>query len=498
MANINTDVVVIGSGPGGEGAAMQLAKSGKKVTLVEKYSRIGGGCTHWGTIPSKALRATISQLTDAMNNPLLQVAGTRTQWTMPELLQRARAVISQQEQQRQHYFDRNDVTVIHGQARIAPPHPELVQQPLERGGQSPITSNPPQRTEIGDRPRRLSEKLVVVVEGGTEIQSDHVVIATGSRPYRPDNVDFSHPRIFDSDKILELVEQPRTMTVYGAGIVGCEYASMFRNLDVKINLVNGRARLLDFLDDEISDALSYHLRERGVVIRHNENYERIEGCDDGVILHLASGKHLKTDILLWAVGRTGNSQDMGLEALGIASDSRGYLSVNADFQTSAGNIYAVGDVIGMPSLASAAYTQGRAAAMSILGMKRPAVASSLIPSGIYTSPEISSIGRTERELTEAKIPYEVGQAQFRNLARAQITGQTAGVLKILFHRESRELLGIHCFGANASEIIHIGQAIMAQPAPHNTLDFFLNNTFNYPTMAEAYRVAALNGYNRLF
>ncbi len=205
-----------------------------------------------------------------------------------------------------------------------------------------------------------------------------------------------------------------------------------------------------------------------------------------------------TDILLWSVGRTGNSNDLGLESLGIQPDSRGYLSVNEDFQTSVSNIYAVGDVIGIPSLASAAYTQGRAAAMSILGMKQLAVAKSLIPSGIYTSPEISSIGRTERDLTEAKVPYEVGHAQFRNLARAQITGQTVGVLKILFHRETRELLGIHCFGANASEIIHIGQAIMAQPAPHNTLDFFLNNTFNYPTMAEAYRVAALNGYNRLF
>jgi NAD(P) transhydrogenase len=461
MTMLSADAVVIGSGPGGEGAAMQLAKSGRRVVLVEKYARIGGGCTHWATIPSKALRATINQLTDAVHHPLLQSAGLPTQWTMPEMLQRARAVIAQQENLRQHYYQRNQVAIVHGHARLTSPQ-------------------------------------TVAVEGGPDIETSSIIIATGSRPYRPVDVDFSHPRVFDSDKILSLVEQPRTMTVYGAGIVGCEYASMFRNLDVKINLVNSRARLLDFLDDEISDALSYHFRERGMVIRHNESYERIEPVDDGVILHLASGKHLKTDILLWAVGRTGNSHDMGLEDLGINPDGRGYLAVNEQFQTAVPNIYAVGDVIGIPSLASAAFTQGRAAAMAILGSPRPRIDNAMIPSGIYTSPEISSIGRTERDLTEAKIPYEVGQAQFRNLARAQISGQTTGVLKILFHRESRELLGIHCFGANASEIIHIGQAIMAQPAPHNTLDFFLNNTFNYPTMAEAYRVAALNGYNRLF
>ncbi len=461
MTAKRADVVVIGSGPGGEGAAMQLTKSGKRVVLVEKYHQVGGGCTHWGTIPSKALRATISQLVEAGHNPLLAKSGMRTNWSMPELLAHAQGVIARQVQMRRHYYERNDVEVIHGEARLA-------------------------------------DARTVVVDDGLSIACDAVVIATGSRPYRPAEVDFAHPRIFESDTILGLVDQPRTMTVYGAGIVGCEYASMFRNLDVKVNLVNARARLLDFLDDEISDALSYHLRERGMVIRHNEMFQRIEGCDDGVILHLESGKHIKTDILLWAVGRTGNSQGMGLERLGISADGRGYLAVNQDYQTAVPHIYAVGDLIGMPSLASAAYTQGRAAAMAILGIPRPDQPAGLIPSGIYTSPEISSIGRTERDLTAAKVPYEVGQAQFRNIARAQITGQTAGMLKILFHRDTLELLGIHCFGANASEIIHIGQAIMSQPSPHNSLQFFLSNTFNYPTMAEAYRVAALNGYNRLF
>jgi len=262
------------------------------------------------------------------------------------------------------------------------------------------------------------------------------------------------------------------MAILGAGVIGCEYASMFRNLAIKINLVNGRSELLDFLDDEISDALSYHMRERGVVIRHDEQYEKVEPCDDGVITHLKSGKQLKTDCVLWATGRTGNTSDLGLDTIGIEPDSRGYIETDKCYNTSVENVFAVGDVVGFPSLASAAYTQGRAAAMKT------------IPSGIYTSPEISCIGKTEKELTEAKVPYEVGVAQFKNLARAQIIGQTVGMLKLLFHRETLEVLGIHCFGDG--------------DAASNSLKYFTETTFNYPTMAEAYRVAALNGMNRLF
>jgi NAD(P) transhydrogenase len=273
---------------------------------------------------------------------------------------------------------------------------------------------------------------------------------------------------------------------------------MFRNLGCKLNLINTRDRMLEFLDDEISDALSYHLRERGALIRHGEQYEKIEGQEDGVVLSLKSGKRIKTDVLLWANGRTGNSDGLGLESLGITPDSRGYIAVDDRYATKVPNVFAVGDVIGIPSLASAAYVQGRAAALHILGDACAKLLAQDIPTGIYTSPEISAIGRTERELTAAGVPYEVGHTQFKSLARAQITGQQVGMLKILFQRETLEILGIHCFGANASEIIHIGQAIMAQPAPNNTLMYFINTTFNYPTMAEAYRVAALNGYNRLF
>lgn len=440
---------------------MQAAKEGKRVAVFEKYSRIGGGCTHWGTIPSKALRFSIFSMMEALNNPILKDLGIRATPSLSQLRQSSMAIIAKQENMRENFYRRNNVPVIHGVARFIDPH----------------------TIEIGD---------------GTQFNADSFVIASGSRPFRPDDVDFQHPRIYDSDTILELTERPQSITVYGAGVIGCEYASMFRNLGIKVNLVNTRSNLLEFLDDEIKDALSYHLRDQGVLIRHNESYQKVEGCDDGVILYLESGKQIKTDIFLWANGRSGNTEELGLENIGVEANQRGNIPVNAQFQTSRENIYAVGDIIGFPSLASAAYMQGRAAALHLAGCTDRCMKLEDIPTGIYTSPEISSVGRTERELTAASIPYEVGHSQFKSLARAQITGRAIGMLKILFHRETLEILGIHCFGPNASEIIHIGQAIMKQPAPNNSLDYFINTTFNYPTMAEAYRVAALNGYNRLF
>ena len=461
MAERKTDVVVIGSGPGGEGAAMQLSKGGKKVVLVERVDQIGGGCTHRGTIPSKALRYSIRQLTEALQNPLLSDYVKYSEINMRDLRRSAMSVISKQESMRRGFYSRNNVDVLFGHAQFV-------------------------------------ESNKIQIDGKQTIAADHFVIAVGSRPYRPEHIDFTNPRIFDSDTILSLDQRPQSMTVYGAGVVGCEYASMFRNLDIKINLVNSRNRLLDFLDDEITDALSYHMRDSGIVIRHDEMYDKIESTDDGVVVHLKSGKQLKTDILLWAVGRTGNTDSLGIDHAGLEPDNRGYLSVNEYFQTPVKHVYAVGDVVGFPSLASAAYTQGRAAGNHILGSIEECKALGDIPSGIYTSPEISCVGKTERELTEAKVPYEVGQAKFKSMAKAQIINSGVGMLKILFHRETLAVLGVHCFGDNASEIIHIGQAIMEQQGKANTLKYFINTTFNYPTMAEAYRVAALNGYNRLF
>jgi NAD(P) transhydrogenase len=459
------DVIVIGSGPGGEGAAMKAAKAGKTVAVVDYFSQVGGACTHLGTIPSKAIRYAIQCLTEFKSNPLYLSISENFELRFPDLVKTAETVIRKQVSMRHAFYERNKIAIYHGRAAFVDPHAIAVTQ----------------------------------ANGATEhLQAGSFIIATGSRPYRPSDVDFSHPRIFDSDTLLKMESTPKNIAIYGAGTVGCEYASMFRNLGVKVNLVNTRAQLLSFLDDEICDALSYHLRDQGVLIRHNEECEKVEPQDDGVILHLKSGKRLKTDVLLWANGRAGNSQGIGLEKISVSTNERGHIQVNDHYQTAHPHIYAVGDVVGWPSLASAAYDQGRFAAThasqgsSDLRLVRD------IPTGIYTSPEISSLGRTERELTESKIPYEVGHSLFRSLARAQITGQTVGMLKILFHRDTLEILGIHCFGDQAAEIIHIGQAIMRQPCPANSLKYFINTTFNYPTMAEAYRVAALNGLNRLF
>lgn len=458
-------IVVIGTGPGGEGAAMQATKLGRSVAAVEQMLSIGGNCTHRGTIPSKALRYAIFQAVNLPSTMLVDSETLAAARSFPNLRRSASSVITKQVEMRRGFYERNNIPVYHGHARFT--GPKTIEVCDDLGG------------------RRL-------------IEADAFIIATGSKPHRPPDVDFSHPRIFDSDTILDLPETPRSISIYGAGVIGCEYASMFRNMGVKVNLINTRDKLLEFLDDEIIDALSYHLRERGVIIRHREVCDRVEPTDDGVIIHLKSRKQLKTDILLWAAGRSGNTDDLGLEAAGIPTGPRGHIEVDRDFRTVVDGVYAVGDVIGMPALASAAYVQGRYAAKHLIHGSCERAMIDDIPTGIYTSPEISSLGKTERELTEAGVPYEVGQSIFKSLARAQITGQTVGMLKLLFHRETLQVLGVHCFGANASEIIHIGQAIMSQPGEQNTLRYFVNSTFNYPTMAEAYRVAALNGLNRLF
>lgn len=454
MNDNNYEVIVIGSGPGGEGAAMKCTKEGKHVAVVDDFPQVGGNSTHRGTIPSKALRQAVQVLAEA---------GDYVDMNYPMMLEKAESVIQQQVRLRSGFYERNFVDVIHGRAAFLDPHTIEVTSPTQ--------------TQV--------------------LHAENFVIATGSRPYHPPDIDFDHPRVLDSDKVLKFPRTPRSITIYGAGVLGCEYASIFRRLRIKVNLVNTRSQLLSFLDDEIIDALSYHLRELGVLIRHNEEYDRVVPDDEGVTLYLKSNKAIRSDILLWANGRTGNSDRMGLEALGIEPNSRGSIPVNENYQTEQPHIYAVGDVIGYPSLASAAYDQGRFAATHLVFGRTDSQLVEHIPTGIYTIPEISSVGLTERELTAKKIPYEVGHSFFKDLARAQISGRTVGMLKILFHCKTLQILGIHCFGSQASEIIHIGQAIMAQEGEANTLMYFINTTFNYPTMAEAYRVAALNGLNRV-
>ncbi|HMY33017.1 MAG TPA: Si-specific NAD(P)(+) transhydrogenase [Leptospiraceae bacterium] len=462
MQNKKYDVIVIGTGPGGEGAAMKAVKAGKSVAVIEKYDRVGGGCSHWGTIPSKSLRHAAQQLVDFKSNPLFEKYTNTIEY--PHLVKTAESVINKQVKMRQSFYERNDIDIYYGHASYADAHTIEV---------------------------RNNQHIIA------RLEADYFVIATGSRPYHPKDIDFTNPNVFDSDTILKLNHTPYSITIYGAGVIGCEYASIFRSIGSKVNLVNTRDKLLAFLDDEIIDALAYHLREQGILIRHNEEYSKVEFAANGVILHMKSGKQIKSDVFLFANGRTGNSKDLGLDQIGIPVNSREQIDVNENYQTVLPHIYAVGDIIGYPSLASAAYDQGRFAATHIIEGKCDFKLVHNIPTGIYTSPEISSIGKTEKELTDAKVPYEVGHALFKSLARAQITGRTVGMLKLLFHRETLEILGIHCFGSEASEIVHIGQAIMTQKGDANNLLYFINTTFNYPTMAEAYRVAALNGYNRL-
>jgi NAD(P) transhydrogenase len=460
------DAIVIGTGPGGEGSAMKLAKAGKRVAVIEKYRDIGGGCTHWGTIPSKALRHSVTQLIELKNNALFTTNYPQKQsFTFADVLRHTDQVIAKQVKMRSSFYNRNNCSLHFGEASFVDTHTVSI---------------------------KSSDGSVEV------ISAENIVIATGSRPYHPEDIDFTSPNVYDSDTILSLDYQPQHIIIYGAGVIGCEYASIFRGLSVKTDLVNTRDRLLSFLDAEMSDALSYHFRNSGMILRHDEEYQKVESSKDGVVVHFKSGKKMKADCLLYANGRTGNTDLLNLQAVGLTPDGRGQLAINEHYQTAVENIYAVGDVIGYPSLASAAYDQGRIAANLIITGEGKRKLIKDIPTGIYTIPEISSVGKTEQMLTQQQVPYEVGRAQFKDLARSQILGSDVGSLKILFHRETKEILGIHCFGERAAEIIHIGQAIMEQEGPANTIEYFVNTTFNYPTMAEAYRVAALNGLNRLF
>ncbi|VUD56347.1 Soluble pyridine nucleotide transhydrogenase [Thalassocella blandensis] len=462
MADFKYDVLVIGAGPAGEAAAMAAAKNDLRVGVVEDRGVLGGNCTHKGTIPSKALRSAVKQVIQFGSKSIFRAIGNAKALSYAEVLAAASEVIPKQVALHTEYFQKNRVRIHNGLAKF-----------------------------IGDNQVEVRDPHGV----RDIISAKHFVIATGSSPYRPADIDFNHPRVYDSDTILDMQHTPRTLIIYGAGVIGCEYASIFAGLGIKVDLINSRERLLSFLDDEISDALSYHLRDNGVMVRHSEEYDVVESTDSGVTIRLKSGKRIKADALLWCNGRSGNTDALNLESVGLEANHRGQVKVDKNYRTDVENIYAAGDVIGWPSLASASYDQGRAVVDSILNQTPRYVQDA--PTGIYTLPEISSVGKTEAELTAAKVPYEVGRAFFKDTARGQISGEDVGMLKILFHIDSREILGIHCFGAEASEIIHIGQAIMNQADEANNIEYFVNTTFNYPTMAEAYRIAALNGLNRV-
>ena len=456
------DLVVIGSGPGGEKAAIQAAKLDKEVLMVECMESPGGSCMHTGTIPSKTLRESVRFLSLMKQRAIYGISVNLDKGlTVDRLMHRRHNATLSLVERLENNFKRNNVDYLQGRATFTDAH-----------------------------------KLEVLCgEDNVEhVEADYFIIATGGRPHRPEWIDFSHEAVMDSDTILGLHDIPKTLTIIGAGVIGCEYATIFAPLGVKVNLVNPRQELLDFLDLEISNALAFLMREQGIRIRLGETLNAVE-CENGsVYAHMESGKVLRSDYLLYANGRMGNTDEMGLEALGIPLNARRQVEVNQFFQTVQPHIYGVGDVIGYPSLAATAMDQGRLAALHAFTESAESTNFNLLPTGIYTIPEISTVGATEQYLTAQKIPYEVGSATYREIARGQIAGNTTGRLKLLFKRDDLKLLGVHIIGDYATDLIHIGQTVMAFDG---SIEFFINNVFNYPTYSECYRVAALNGINRL-
>jgi NAD(P) transhydrogenase len=460
------DMVVIGSGPAGQKAAIQAAKLGKRAAIVEKRSVVGGVCINTGTIPSKTLREAVLYLSGYRERGVYGASYTvKQKITMEDLLFRAHYVIRHENDVIRHQLQRNNVEVITGTASFSDPH-----------------------------------NLVVEEEGGSNrrtITAAKAVVAVGTFATRDKHIPFDGTSIFTSDDILGLDRLPRTMAVVGAGVIGCEYASMFATLGVRVTLIDKRPDLLGFVDKEIGDTLVYHLRENRVTLRLEEGVAGVDRASEEnggqVRILLDSGKQVVAEKVLYSVGRTGATASLGLERAGVAYDKRGRIEVDARYATSVPHIYAVGDVIGFPSLASTSMEQGRLAACYAFGFDANTTPE-LFPYGIYTIPEISMVGKTERDLTREGIPYEIGKARYKEVARGQIIGDHTGLLKLIFHFETRELLGIHIIGEGASELVHIGQAVLAH---HGELDYFIRTVFNYPTLAEGYKIAAFDGINRL-
>jgi NAD(P) transhydrogenase len=466
MTAYDYDLVVIGSGPAGQRAAIQASKLGRRVMVIERTHVVGGICINTGTIPSKTLREAVMHLSGYRERGIYGSSYTvKHNITMRDLHFRTDHVIRHEIDVTRHQLQRNRIEVVTASAKFIDPHTVCLMDTDGRGQRS--------------------------------ITAEKIVIATGTVATRDKSIPFDGQRILISDDILTLNELPRTMTVVGAGVIGLEYATIFAALGVRITVIDKRDRLLPFIDREITDNLAYHMHQNRVTLRLGEEVSKLEPTKDDkgehVKIVLASGKQIVTDKALYSIGRTGATETLDLAAAGIQADARGRLTVNDKHQTNVPHIYAVGDVIGFPSLASTSMEQGRLAACHAFGEKADS-SPSLFPYGIYTIPEISTVGKTEEELTQDGIPYEIGKASYREIARGQILGDTTGLLKLVFHYETRELLGVHIIGEDASELIHIGQAVMAHKG---SVDYFVNTVFNYPTLAECYKTAAFDGINRL-
>ena len=455
------DLIVIGSGPGGQRAAIQGAKAGKRVAVIEKQTSVGGVCINTGTIPSKTMREAVLHLSGFYDKNFYgsNHAG-KDVVTMGDLNFRVQHVVENEAGVIQNQLKRNGVDVIHGIGKFAGPHQIRVE-----------TSN-----------------------GYADLEGEFIVLATGTKPAVNSKVPINGRNIINSDQILSMPQIPKTLIVVGGGVIGVEYACMFATLGVRVIIVEKRPRLLEFADAEMVEALSYHMRDQRATMRLNEEVEGVEELPDGkVAANLVSKKRIIGDALLYAVGRAGNVDSLNLAAAGVEADDRGRIKVDANYATAQPHIYAVGDVIGFPSLASVSMEQGRIAAGRAFKLDVQTDPAGY-PYGIYTIPQISFIGKTEEQLTDADVPYEVGVAYYREIARGQITGHTDGRLKLLFHRETLELLGVHIFGEDAAELLHIGQAVFLL---RGKVTYFVNTVFNYPTLAECYKAAAFNGLNRL-
>lgn len=458
---VDFDLLCIGSGPAGQRAAVQGAKLGHRVGIIERRRSLGGVCLDTGTIPSKTFREAVLSFA---GSGVFQRGSerSRTPPTAETLLSRVSHVVTEEGRIIDQQLRRNGVEVISGEASFKDPH-------------------------------------TVVVRGAgswSEVSARNIVLAVGTTPAQNAGVNADGEVLITSDDILRMTRLPKTLTVVGAGVIGTEYASMFAALGVQVTLVEKRRRPLEFLDEELVDELMHQLRARNVVFRPGETVERIEvteGPPRRAMIHLESGKRIVSDMALFSVGRMGATATLNLEAAGLSADERGRVKVDEHFRTSVPNIYAVGDLIGYPSLAATSSEQGRLAACNALGHEAPPMAPHF-PVGIYAIPELSMVGKTERELTDEKVPYESGVARYREIARGQILGDDSGFLKMLFHRENRRLLGVHIIGTGATELLHIGQTVLGLGAG---LDYFMQTVFNYPTLAECYKVAALNASNKL-
>ncbi|MCE3224596.1 MAG: sthA [Nitrospira sp.] len=455
------DLLVIGTGPAGQKAAIQAAKLGKKVGIVERKLVVGGVCTNTGTIPSKSLREAVLYLSGFHQRGLYGASyRVKQNITMEDLTFRSNHVIKREIEIIENQMARNRVELLYGNAVFVDPHRLRIDGP----------------------------------DGDSDHTADFILIACGTIPARPDHIPFDDHTVIDTDGLLALKQLPTSITIIGGGVIGTEYASILATMGIHVTLIERRPRLLEFVDQETIEALQYHMRGIGVTLRFNEEVVSVEAHPtQQVIVGLKSGKEIAATTVLYSVGRIGASATLNLDAIGLAADQRGRLQVNEHYQTTVPHIYAAGDIIGFPALASTSMQQGRHAACHAFGIPFQ-TQSELMPYGIYSIPEISMVGRNEDELTKNGVPYAVGIARYREIARGQLIGDDIGMLKLLFHHKTHELLGVHAIGDGATELIHIGQTVMAY---HGQIDYFVDAVFNYPTLAECYRVAALDGINQL-